>query len=78
MEIRLSFDVTAVFLVAALTGFMELMFEIKVLEVSCIDNRISDGLFFFPPVVLDAYILIIRVIFYLDDDYYDDDLKILF
>lgn len=32
--------------------------------------------FFFSPVVLDAYILIIRVIFYLDDDDYDDDLKI--
>lgn len=77
MEIRISFDVTVIFLVAALTGFMELMFEIKVLEVSCIDNRISHGLFF-SPVVLDAYILIIRVIFYLDDDYYDDDLKILF
>lgn len=65
------------FLVAALIGFMELMFEIKVPEVNCIDNRISDYLLF-SPVVLEAYILIIHVIFYLDYYCYYYGLKILF
>lgn len=65
------------FLVTALTGFMELMFGIKVPEVNCIDNRISDYLLF-SPIVLDAYILIIRVIFYLDYYCYYYGLKILF